>query len=145
MLQYQGCRENNNMRKNAFMSAIVFLSFYLLDNAILCFSIFKNIDFMELYICSIFIGILQSLYFLLKLSKRQFYFFFPFYYTLCCALCVFGFQFISLLIFTHEINLKAIFASLFHNIFVTEVFLLPVVIISYFEEILLFKILRRNR
>lgn len=109
------------MRKNSFIFAIVFLSFYLLDNAILYFLIFKNIDFMEVYICSMFIGVLQSLYFLLKLSKRQFYFFFPFYYTLCCALCVFGFQFISVLIFTHEINLKA-FASLFHNIFVTEVF-----------------------
>ena len=132
------------MRKSTFISAIVFLSFYLLDNAILCFSIFKNIDFMEVYICSMFIGVLQSLYFLLKLSKRQFCFFFPFYYTLCCALCVFGFHFISVLIFTHEINLKA-FASLFHNILVTEFFLLPVVILSYFEEILLFKILRTTK
>ena len=142
MLHFQGWRKNNNMRKSTFIFAIVFLSFYLLDNAILCFLIFKNIDFMEVYICSIFIGMLQSLYFLLRLSKKQFYFLFPFDYTLCCALCVFCFRFISLLMFTHEINLKAIFASLFHNILVTEFFLLPVVMLSYFEEILLFKILR---
>ena len=135
-------KENNYIGISTFISAIVFLSFYLLNNIILCFSIFRNIDFAEVNICSIFIGILQSLYFLLKLSKKQFYFFFPFYYTLCCMLCVFGFQFISSLLFTHEINLKAIFATLFHNILVTEFFLLPVVIISYFEEILLFKILR---
>ena len=145
MLHFQGWRKNNNMRKSTFIFAIVFLSFYLLDNAILCFLIFKNIDFMEVYICSIFIGMLQSLYFLLRLSKKQFYFLFPFYYTLCCALCVFCFRFISLLMFKHEINLKAIFASLFHNILVTEFFLLPVVMLSYFEEILLFKILRTIR
>lgn len=132
------------MRKNSFMSAIVFLSFYLLNNIILCFLIFGNIDFAEVNICSIFIGILQSLYFLLKLSKRQFYFLFPFYYTLCCIVCVFAFQFISSLMFTHEINFKAVFASLFHNILVTGLFLFPVVIISYFEEILLFKIFANN-
>lgn len=132
------------MTKNSFVAAIVFFSFYLLNNTILCFSIFRNIDFAEVYICGIFIGILQSLYFLLKLSKRQFYSLFPFYYTLCCMLCVFAFQFISSFMFTHEINLKAIFASLFHNILVTGLFLFPVVIISYFEEILLFKIFANN-
>lgn len=132
------------MRKNSFVAAIVFFSFYLLNNTILCFSIFRNIDFAEVYICGIFIGILQSLYFLLKLSKRQFYFLFPFYYTLCCMLCVFAFQFISSLMFTHGINFKAVFASLFHNILVTGLFLFPVVIISYFEEILLFKIFANN-
>ncbi len=128
-------------KKSPFTSAIVFFTLYLLNNLISCFLIFRNIDIMEVYICGIFIGILQSLYFLPKLSKRQFYIFFPFYYTLCCALCVFAFQFTSSLIFTHEINLKRVFASLFHNILVAESFLFPAVVISYLEEVLLFKML----
>lgn len=132
------------LKKSSFISAIIFFSLYLLNNVISCFFIFRNIDFMEVYICGIFIGILQSLYFLLKLSKRRFYFFFPFYYTLCCVLCVFAFQFMSSLIFTHEINLKLIFASLFHNILVAESFLFPAVVVSYLEEVSLFKILRKN-
>lgn len=133
------------MKKSSFISAIAFFSLYLLNNAISCFLIFRNIDFMEVYICGIFIGILQSLYFLLRLTKRQFYFLFPFYYTLCCILCVFAFRFTSSLVFTHEINLKRVFASLFHNIFVAESFLFPAVVISYLEEILLFKIIFQQR
>lgn len=137
-------RGGQGLRKNLFASAIVFFSFYLLNNMISCFLIFRNIDFAEVYICGIFIGILQSAYFLLRLSKRQFYFLFPFYYTLCCALCVFAFMCITSLVFAREINLKVVFASLFHNVFVAEFFLLPAVVMSYFEEVLLFKILRKK-
>lgn len=131
------------MKNKKLNEPIIFFSFYLLNIFLIRFLFFTSPNFNEIHICSIFIGLLLSFYFMFNFKRKVIFLIFPLYYLICCMLCVVFVQVWSLNFQKPYENFYGILKSLIHNIIAILIFTLPFVIVSTFEKFVLLKIIRK--
>ena len=121
--------------------SVVFFVLYLLNISLVRLLFFNSADYEEIYTCSIFVGLLVSFYFMFNFNPRILCLVFPIYYFICCIFCVALIQSWILFISKSSIVFNVICKSLIHNIILSFILLFPFIIISFFEKVILFKIL----
>ncbi len=131
------------MKNKKLNEPIIFFSFYLLNIFLIRFLFFTSPNFNEIHICSIFIGLLVSFYFMFNFKRKVIFLTFPLYYLICCMLCVVFVQAWSLNFQKPSENFYSILKSLIHNIIAILIFTLPFVIVSTFEKFVLLKIISK--
>lgn len=129
------------MKTKNLNKSIFFFVFYMVNLLLVRFIFFNSHDYEEIFICSVFLGLSVSFYFIFSFKQGILCLIFPIYCFICCVFCVAVVQLFVPFISNSSVSFISIYESLIHNVIVTFIILFPFIIISLLEEFILFKIL----